>query len=394
MRMKPSKPTRNAWAALLALSLAPFGPAAAQAPSPPSVTVARPTVKTVAEFDEYTGRLEAVERVELRARVSGLMVARHFQDGQTVQRGDLLFSLDPDLFQVALEAARAEMQRQEAQVEFTREDFERVQNLSTRGSATQRDLDQRRSAMLQAQAALAAARAQARQAELNLSYTRIVAPIAGRVGAASVQPGNFVQGGIGGGTVLTSIVALDPIRFTFEASEANYLRYVRLAERGERPSGRGTRHPVFLRLSDETSFAREGELEFVDNEVRPGTGTIRARALFPNPGGVLTPGLFGRVRLPATIAQPVTLVPDAAIVADQTRRLIYVVGEGDRVVARPVTLGPLHEGLRIVRGEISPQDRIIVSGVQRARPGQPVTPREEPAAPAAPPAAPPVATTR
>jgi RND family efflux transporter MFP subunit len=349
---------------------------AQQPPGPPPVSVAKPVVKVVTEFDEYTGRFEALERVELRARVSGLLTGQHFVDGQMVKKGDLLFSIDPDLFQVTVDTARAEVTRTVAQLDFAREDFERAQALSRNGTVTGRDLDQRQTTRRQADAAVANARALLRQAELNLSYARITAPIDGRISAASVTPGNFVQGAQGGGTVLTTIVSLDPIRFVFEASETNYLRYSRAAAQGSRPSGRETRHPVSVRLSDEVTYQREGLLEFVDNEIRTGTGSIRARALLSNPGNTLTPGLFGRLRLPASAPAEAILVPDAAIVSDQNRRVVMAVKDDGTVEPKLVTLGPLHEGLRIVRTGITATDRIIVSGLQRARPGAKVTPQD------------------
>jgi RND family efflux transporter MFP subunit len=355
----------------------PSLPAMAQPQAgPPPVTVAKPVVRTVTEFDEYTGRFEAIDRVELRARVSGLLTEQHFVDGQTVKKGDLLFSIDPDLFQVAVDTAQAEVSRTMAQLDFAREDFERAQALSRNGTVTGRDLDQRQNTRRQAQAAVAAANAMLRQAELNLSYTRITAPISGRVSAAAVTPGNFVQGAQGGGTVLTTIVSLDPIRFVFEASESNYLRYTRAAADGSRPSGRQTRHPIAVRLSDETAYQREGVLEFVDNEIRTGTGSIRARALLDNPGNGLTPGLFGRLRLAASAPAEAILVPDAAIVADQNRRMVMAVRDDGTVEPKLVTLGPLHDGLRIVRTGLAASDRIIVSGLQRARPGAKVTPQD------------------
>jgi RND family efflux transporter MFP subunit len=349
----------------------------AQAP-PPSVTVAHPALKSLATFDEYTGRFEANHRVELRSRVSGLIIAQHFKDGQIVAKGDLLFTIDKRPFEVELEAAKAEVQRQTALVEFAREDFERAQSLVARGSGTRRDLEQKRSDFRQAEAGLAVARSSLAMNELSLSYTDITAPMAGRVGAAAVQSGNFVQGGEAGGTALVSIASLDPIRFVFQASEANYLRYMRLAQSGERPSGRDVAHPVSLRLADETRFERHGRLEFVDNTLEFAAGQIVARALFDNPGGTITPGLFGRVRLSSSAEKPTLLVPDAAIVSDQQRRLVYVVDEKGVVAARLITLGPLHEGLRIVSGDLQVSDRIIVSGLQRARPGQTVKPMEEP----------------
>jgi membrane fusion protein, multidrug efflux system len=377
MNKVPGTPWRMALSVGIVLAGIQAVPAKAQQPQgPPPVTVAKPLVKTVTEFDEYTGRFEAVERVELRARVSGLLTQQHFADGQTVKQGDLLFSIDPDLFQVAVDTAQAEVARTTAQLDFAREDYERAQALVRNGSVTARDIDQRQNTRRQAQASVNAASAALRQAELNLSYTRITAPIAGRMSAAAVTPGNFVQGAQGGGTVLTTIVTLDPIRFVFEASEANYLRYTRAAADGARPSGRATRHPVSVRLSDESTYQREGVLEFVDNEIRTGTGSIRARALLDNPGNNLTPGLFGRLRLAASAPAEAILVPDAAIVSDQNRRMVMAVMDDGTVAPKLVILGPLHDGLRIIRSGLSPTDRIIVSGLQRARPGSKVTPQE------------------
>ncbi|HWL79624.1 MAG TPA: efflux RND transporter periplasmic adaptor subunit [Roseomonas sp.] len=356
----------------LALSLIlPALPLQAQ-PAPPSVTVAAPERRHITEWEEHLARLEASARVELRARVSGQVEQVHFQDGQVVHAGDLLFTIDPRPFDIAIESARAELARAEAKLELARQEIDRTTSLVRDRYAPQAQLDTRRAAQRDAEAGIADARARLRQAELERSWTEIRAPQAGRVSDRRVDPGNLVQAG---STLLTTIVALDPIYVSFDMSEADYLR---LARRGDaRPGTAATDAAVQLRLADETGWDRRGRLDFLDTGLDARSGTIRARATLPNPDLFLTPGTFARLRL-RTGEGEVLMVPDAAIAADQAQRVVMTVAADGTVVAKPVTLGPVVDGLRVVRAGLNGQDQVIVAGLHLARPGSRVTAEAKP----------------
>lgn len=366
---------RSALAALLALA-----PAAALAqggpPPAPPVVVAKPLAKKVIQWDEYTGRFEPVAQVEVRARVSGFIEQLHFRDGQIVKQGDLLFTIDRRPYEISAEAATAEIQRAKAQVSLAENEVERAEGLTRNQTITVRDLDQRRSNLAVARAGQAAAEANLKTAQLNLEWTQVRAPIAGRISDKRVDPGNLIVGGATGSTLLTTIVALDPIHFTFDASEADYLRYARLAASGARSSGRDAANPVQVRLSDETEWKREGRMDFVDNALSTRSSTIRGRAIFDNKDQWLTPGTFGRMRLYGGEIDAL-LVPDSVLVADQTSRVVMTVGPDNKVVPKPVTLGPISEGLRVVRSGLGPEDRVIIQGIANpmVRPGVVVTPQ-------------------
>jgi RND family efflux transporter MFP subunit len=364
-------------APLALLLIAWAGAAVAQgAPPAPPVTVAKPIAKRVVQWDEYTGRFEPVAQVEVRARVSGFVEQIHFRDGQTVKQGDLLFTIDRRPYELSAEAAAAEVQRAKAQVALAENEVERAEGLTRNQTITVRDLDTRRSNLAVARAGLAAAEANLKTAQLNLEWTLVRAPLAGRISDKRVDAGNLIQGGANGSTLLTTIVSLDPIHFVFEASEADYLRYTRQVATGARASGRENPLPVLVRLADETEWKREGRMDFVDNALNTRSSTIRGRAIFDNKEQWLTPGTFGRLRLFGGEIDAL-LVPDAVMVADQTRRVVLTVGPDNKVVPKPVTLGPIVDGLRVVRSGLSPDDRVIIQGLANpmVRPGAPVTPQ-------------------
>ncbi|NKE46459.1 efflux RND transporter periplasmic adaptor subunit [Roseomonas frigidaquae] len=353
-------------AALLAVSLA--GEVAAQ-PAPPPVTVATPLARSVTQWDEYTGRIEASARVEIRPRVSGQVTQVHFRDGAVVPEGALLFTLDQRPFEIAVESARAEVARNEARLTLAQQQLRRFAGLTAQRIAPEAEQDTRRSALREAQAGLAASQAALRQAELEMEFTEIRAPRPGRVSDRRVDAGNLVQQGE---TLLTTLVALDPVYVSFDASEAQYLRYARAA-RGTLRTARGEAGAqVQLRLLDEGEFGHEGRVDFVDSTFDPRSGTIRGRAAIANPELFLTPGSFARLRLFAGEVASL-MVPDAAVVADQSGRMVLTVAADGTVAPRPVQLGPLVDGLRVVRAGLGAEDRVIIGGLHRARPGTRVT---------------------
>ncbi len=370
---KTPEPNDSLWMSWLAriqgaavgAALTAAAPVAMAQPAPPPVTVAAPLARPVTEWQEHTARIEPSARVEIRARVSGQVDQVHFTDGAIVRAGDLLFTLDQRPFQIALDNARAEIERNEARLLLAEQQVARYAPLAASRISPQAEIDTRRAALREAQAGLAAARAAERQAALDLEFTEVRAPRPGRVSDRRVDAGNLVQQGQ---TLLTTLLALDPVYVTFDPSEAEYLRQARSARAGLR----GSSLAVQLRLLDETEFTREGHVDFVDSTFDPRSGTIRARAVVPNPDLFLTPGSFARIRL-STGEEPALLVPDASVMADQTGRMVLTVTADGTVTPRPVRLGPLSEGLRVVRSGLGPEDRVIIGGLHRARPGSRVT---------------------
>ncbi len=340
---------------------------------PPPVTVAAPFKKRITEWDEFTGRFDAVETVNVRARVSGFLESVHFKDGQIVEKGDLLFVIDKRPFRFAVEQTKAQVDQAQAQLDLAISDVERARPLLERRTITARAFESREATARGALASLAGARAQLRNAELNLEWTEVVAPIGGRISDSRVDVGNLISGGQPGSTILTRIVSLDPIHFVFEGSEADYLKYTRLDHTGQRPSSRNTDNPVAVKLIDEQDFRHRGKMEFVDNALDPTSGTIRARAIFDNKEHLLLPGLFGRLRLFGGDFDAL-LIPDSAIASDQARKIAMIVTSDGTVAAKVITLGPIIDGLRVIRSGLSASDRVIIAGMQRARPGQKVTP--------------------
>lgn len=358
------------------LLVASCGSQAPPAAAPPQVTVAQPLVRKITDWDEYTGRLAAVDSVEIRARVSGYLQSVHFHDGALVKRGDLLFVIDPRPYQAALNEARAGYTRARVQQGAAARDLKRGQGLVASRVISERDLDALTSQKEAADASLEAAAAAEKSAALNLEFTRITAPITGRVGRALVTVGNLVTGEGKDSTLLTTLVSVDPIHVYFSADERAFLRYTRLAEQGIRPSSRTVANPVRLQLADEQGFPHAGVMDFVDNRVDQATGTMQGRAIFPNPAGDLTPGLFGRIQLLGEGPYEALIVPDQAVGTDQAQRLVYVVGPDNVVTPRPVTLGRSLGALRVIRSGLKPTDRVVINGIQKVRPGATVTPVE------------------
>ena len=345
-------------------------------PPPPKVSVAKPIYRRMTEWDEYTGRFVAKEHVDIRARVSGYLDSVHFQEGQMVSAGQLLFVIDPRPFQAALARARAELTRVETQLTFTQTELERGKRLQASRAMSTETLDERRAARDAARAEVAGAQAAVRTAELELGFTEIRAPLDGRVSDIRVDVGNLISGGTADSTVLTTVVSLDPIELEIEASEAEFLRYSRLDSAGTRRSSRDVPNPVEARLLDETEWSHKGHMTFVDNELDIDSGTMRGRATFANPDHMLLPGMFARARLFGAGEHDAVMIPDAAVVADQAQKLVMVVGADNIVEGRVVVLGPLIDGLRVVREGLAPDERIVVNGILRAHPGQPVEPQE------------------
>jgi RND family efflux transporter MFP subunit len=374
---------------LLALALAGCEQSQSQtqaaAPPPPEVTVAQPARKLVTDHDEYVGRFVAVDSVEVRARVSGYLDTIHFHDGQMVNKGDLLFTIDRRPFQTALDQIQASLAQARANLAFADGDLARAQKVAVGTVITQQTLDQRVQAKRVAEAAVLAQEAAVRQATFDLAFTELRAPVSGRIGDRRVSVGNLVTGGSGGNTtLLATIESTDPIRFEFTFDEASYLRYVRSSKNGAGAANGGLTVPVKLKLIDEPAFAHHGKVDFVDNAIDRSSGTIRGRAEFANPSGTFTPGMFGRVQVAAGPSREALLVPDVAIGTEQVGKFVLVVDTED--VARPkyVTLGPVVDGLRVITGGLTPGDNVIVNGLMRARPGVKVTPQRSSIAAASP----------
>jgi RND family efflux transporter MFP subunit len=354
------------------------GPSQPAAPPPPAVTVAKPVQRTVIDQDEYVGRFVAVDSVEVRARVSGYLEKVQFEDGALVKQGALLFSVDKRPFQATLDQAKANLAQAKANLAFTEADLARGQQLVRDKTITEQTFDQRTQAKRVAEASVQAQEAAVQQAQLDLGFTELKAPVAGRIGDRRVSPGNLVTGGTGGNTtLLATIVSIDPIRFEFTFDEAAYLRYQRLSNRGQDVTSREGGVYVSLKLIDEPDFMHSGSLDFVDNVIDRASGTIRGRAVFANDQGLFTPGMFARIRVPGSPAYPARLVPDVAIGSEQARKYVLVVDNDN--VARPkyVTLGDIYNGLRVVKSGITADDHVVVNGVARIRPGQKVTPEED-----------------
>jgi RND family efflux transporter MFP subunit len=348
------------------------------APPPPEVTVSKPLVRDMMEWSDFTGQFEALESVEVRARVSGYLESINFTDGQLVKKGDLLFVIEPRPFEIGLEQAKAQLAQANAQLELAEAQLQRTSQLRQKDYATQETYDERVAQVSTQKATRDAAIAAVDQAQLNLDYTRVTAPVAGRMGRHEVSVGNLVMGGTGNTTtLLTTIVSLDPIWLTFTVSEGDGMRYKRLVQKGEIKSARDSTIEVEGQLMDESKWTMNGTIDFVDNQYVTSSGTIRVRAHFPNPNLFITPGQFGRVRVPMSQKHPTLLVPDAAIVTDQSTKLLFTVAPDGSVVPKPVELGQVtSDGLRIIRSGITADDQVIINGLLRARPGQKVTPSQ------------------
>ena len=344
-----------------------------QAASLPQVTVAAAVSRKVTEFDEFTGRFEAVERVEVRPRVSGYISSVNFRDGDEVRKGDVLFVIDPRPYVAERDKARAQLAQARSQLALAKSERERATKLLGQHAISQEEFDTRTAGNEQAQASVEAAQAALDSAALNLEFTRLTAPIAGRISRALVTSGNYVASGV---TPLTTLVSLDPIYVTFDGDEQAYLRYGKLARASTHgASHEPARNPVVVGLANENGYPHQGALVFLDNALDPATGTIHSRALLDNHERQFTPGLFARIRLLDSAQHDAVLVNDSAIGTDQTVRYVLVVGAGNKVAYRPVQLGPVIDGLRVVQSGLTAGETVVVNGLQRVRPGAQVQPQ-------------------
>jgi multidrug efflux system membrane fusion protein len=348
------------------------------APPPPKVTVARPVARAIVDQDEYVGRFVPVDAVELRARVSGYLDKVHFEDGQYVNQGDLLFTIDKRPFQNTLDQAKANLETAKSNLVFTEADLARGQQLTRERTISEQVFQQRAQAFRNAQAAVAANEALVRQAALDLEFTELRAPVSGRIGDRRVTPGNLVTGGTSFTTTLLAIIlSTDPIRLEFTFDEASLLRYERLTREGQKDvTGRGNTR-VKLKLINEQDFSHVGRMDFVDNSIDRATGTIRGRAQLSNADGMFTPGMFARVQVPASAPYQALLLPDAAIGTEQARKYVLIVTPDNIAVQRYVMLGNIVDGLRVIKSGLNPDDRVIINGLIQARVGAKVAPQEE-----------------
>jgi RND family efflux transporter MFP subunit len=345
---------------------------AAEAPAaPPAVAVAKVVSKQITEFDEFTGRFEAVDRVEVRPRVSGYVAATHFKQGHEVKKGDILYVIDPRPYQATLKHAQAELTRARTQLALAQSERERATKLIEKRAISQEEFDARTSGSEQASANLAAAEAAVESAALDLSFTQVRAPIAGVVGRAEITAGNLVAAG---STLLTTVVSVDPIYVSFDGDEKVYLKHIGLEQSGDK-SERNMNAPLWVGLADEQGHPHEGNLVFLDNELDPATGTIHARGLFKNPDRHFTPGMFARVKLTGSARYEALMINDSAVGTDQSVKYVLKVGAENKIEYTPVKLGPVIDGLRVVREGLKVDDVILVKGLQQVRPGMPVTPQ-------------------
>lgn len=348
----------------------------AEAPPMP-VETALPVYEEITEWDEYTGRFEASNRAEVRARVSGFLEKVNFIDGAQVNKGQVLFIIDQRPFKIELDQAKANYAQALASLKTAQDNFDRVESLRETGAVSTEEYDRRKQALVHAEASIQLAQAQVDSAQLNLEFTRVRAPISGLVSRDRVNEGNLIDGGSANSTLLTTIVATSPIHFYFTGSESDYLKYVRLAEDGKRGAVRSDSLPVQIKLSDEEDFVHEATLDFVDNEIDSRSGTIESRAVLPNEDHLLEPGMFGKARIIGSDEHGAIMVPDEIIGTNQSMRYVYVLGENNTVVSKTVTLGPLHSnGLRIIRKGLTTKDKVITNNVQKIRPGAVVSPME------------------
>jgi RND family efflux transporter MFP subunit len=343
-------------------------------PPPPEVTVAHVLSRDVTEWDEFTGRLQAVDTVDVRPRVSGYVAAVRFVEGAIVRRGDLLFQIDPRPFQAEVDRLRAELARARATAQRAESELRRADRLSAENAIASEERDRRASFAQESSAQTAAVEAALRAAELNLEFTQVTSPIAGRVGRAIVTEGNLVSSGPGEATLLTTVVSLDPVYAYFDADEQIFLKYTSGGGADPRSRQRSSDFPIRMALANEEGFPRQGRLDFLDNQLDGATGTIRGRAVFRNTDGLLTPGLFVRLRLAGTGSYHGLLIQDRAVGTDLSKKFVYVVGPKQEIEYRAVTLGPMVDGLRIVRSGLVAGEPVVINGLQRVRPGAQVTP--------------------
>ena len=343
---------------------------------PQPVNVAAVVARDIAEWDEFSGRIEAIDSVEIRPRVSGYLKAVHFEEGTEVAQGDVLFSIDDREYRAAAASARAQVVRAQTRLDVAKQELARSEKLLAVKAASVEEAEQRRGEVKQAEADVVAARAAQTQADLNVEFTRITAPIDGRVGAALIRPGNLLAAGQ---SMMTTLVSIDPVYVHFSGDERMYLKYQDLAREGLRPSSRETRNPVRVGLSNEEGFPHQGEMVFVDNTIDAATGSIEAKALLDNADRRFTPGLFARVQLIGSAKHPALLIHDQAVLTDQNRKYVFVVGEGNTAQRKDVELGGKVDGLRIVTAGLEATDRVVVNGMKKIFfPGAPLQPVDVP----------------
>ncbi|QUS40315.1 efflux RND transporter periplasmic adaptor subunit [Tardiphaga alba] len=358
-------------------------PEAAAPPAPP-VTVANPLKKQTTDWDEFTGRFDAVDQVQIRARVTGFVTKVTFVDGAVVKAGDVLYEIDPRQYEAAAEQAQGQLDDAKAKVDLAQKELDRATTLIKTQAISENIVDQRSQALAAAQASVLVAEGALKLAKLNLEYTKVVAPIDGRVSRHLISVGNLVNGSDSGATLLTSIVSMTPIYLYFDMDESIYQRNSRLWFEGRRPSSRDTPNPVQITLTGDSKPTKEGKMDFLDNRLDIGTGTLRGRAIVDNHDLSILPGQFARLRVIASGQYEALLIPDTALATDQSRKIVMVVKPDDTVEARPVTLGPLDDGLRVIRDGLKADDRIIIDGLQRARVGAKVAPKMGEVKPVAP----------
>jgi multidrug efflux system membrane fusion protein len=344
------------------------------APPPPPVTVNQPLLKEVVEWDQYQGRIEAVDSVEVRARVNGYLQSVNFQDGAEVKRGDLLLVIDPRPYQAELDRAEADLLQARTRFELASNDMARAGRLLKAKAISEEEADSRAKAEREAAAAIQSSAASLEMAKLNMEYTGVTAPISGRIGRKMITEGNLVNGNEGQSTLLATIVSMDPIYCYFDVDEGAILKYQQLARDGKQDNLNGGKVSCEIELGNETGFPHKGLLDFVDNRVDPATGTLRVRGLFPNPDRVLQPGFFVRARVPGSSKYPALLIPDQAVGTDQSQKFVFTIDDKDTVQYVPVTLGPLVDGLRVVRAGLHSNDWVVVNGLMTIRPGAKVNP--------------------
>lgn len=359
-------------------------PLAASASAPASVSVASVLEKSVTEWDDFSGRVDAIDRVEIRPRVAGAIDAVHFQEGQLVKKGDLLFTIDPRPYQAELARADAAVAGAQATLALSTTELERTRRLLEEHAVAQRELDQRENTLVEANASLQAANAARLTARLNLQYTAITAPVSGRVSRAEITVGNVIAAGATA-PVLATLVSVSPVYVDFEVDESTYLRYASNGAVGNS----GIAHiPVAIGLTNEDGYPRQGKIKSFDNRLNTGSGTIRVRAVFDNANGALTPGMYARVRTGGAAAEEAVLIDDKAVGTDQDKKYVMVVGSDNKATYRAIKLGPMVDGLRIVRAGLKKDEKIVVNGLQRIRPNDTVTPVVVPMGPQTSPATP------
>ena len=351
----------------------PAAKSAALPAAPPAVTVAAPVSRTITEWNEFSGRLASPARVEIRARVSGHRDTVHFKEGSVVQQGDLLFTIDPRPYAVEAARLQADVERMRTRVDLARIESRNAEQLRASAAISNEEMERRFKALGETLGSVKAAEAALEAAQLDLKFTEVRSPITGRISNARVTAGNLVRGGTQETTLLTTVVALDPIHCYFEVDERSALKYRDLIRSGQLPHALDGGMPAEMGLADQADFSHQGVVDFMDNELAPGTGTLRARGVFPNPDRLMVPGFFARVRIPGSEARETLLIRDQAVSDDQGRSFVWVVGPDNTAIYRPVVLGPKTDGLRIVRDGLAAGERVVINGAMAVRAGAKVT---------------------